>query len=79
MKLTFVFCLEDVTEGKNCETEREILGCGNLYLVFEYIEHDLAGLIDVKYKFPPKSIKSIAKQLFDALYFLHDKKIIHRV
>lgn len=52
--------------------------CGNLYFVFEYIEHDLSGLIDSKYSFQPREIKCIMKQLFEALEYLHEKRIIHR-
>lgn len=52
--------------------------CGNLYLVFEYIEHDLGGLIDAKYKFSPISVKCVMKQLFEVLDYLSEKKILHR-
>jgi cyclin-dependent kinase 12/13 len=57
---------------------RELQRCGNLYLVFEYIEHDLGGLIDAKYKFPPRAVKCIMKQLLEVLDFLNEKKIMHR-
>jgi cyclin-dependent kinase 12/13 len=52
--------------------------CGNLYLVFEYIEHDLAGLIEAKYKFSQRSIKCIMKQLYEVLDYLSSTKIVHR-
>ena len=52
--------------------------CGNLYLVFEYIEHDLGGLIDSKYKFSVPEVKCIMKQLFEVLDYLNEKKVIHR-
>lgn len=51
---------------------------GNLYLVFEYIEHDLGGLVDAKYKFNVKEIKCIMKQLFEVLDYLSERKVIHR-
>ena len=76
---TFTTTKDVVVEKKAGEAENDPLGCGSLYLVFDYVEHDLAGLIDVKYEFPAKAIKYIAKQLFEALLFLHDKRIIHRV
>ena len=68
-----------IVETKAGEAETDPLGCGSLYLVFDYVEHDLAGLIDIKYRFPAKAIKYIAKQLFEALLFLHERRIIHRV
>ena len=52
--------------------------CGNLYFVFEYIDHDLSGLIDTKYKFSELEVKVIIKQLFEALNYLHDKNVVHR-
>jgi cyclin-dependent kinase 12/13 len=60
------------------DTNRVIQLCGNMYLVFEYVDHDLGGLVDSKYKFSQKSIKCIIKQLFEALDYLSEKKVIHR-
>ncbi len=52
---------------------------GNLFMVFEYIDHDLGGLIDSKLiKFSTKQVKCIAKQLFDVLAYLDARKIVHR-
>lgn len=52
--------------------------CGSLYLVFEFVEHDLGGLIDAKYKFSTKAVKTIVKQLFEVLSYLCEKKVLHR-
>ena len=60
------------------DSNRVVQLCGNMYLVFEYIDHDLGGLVDSKYKFSQKSIKCIIKQLFEALDYLSEKKVIHR-
>lgn len=64
------------TNQESCQLQ--LRRCGNLYLVFEYIEHDLGGLVDSKYKFPLVAIKSITKQLFDVLDYLSQKKVLHR-
>eukprot|EP01031_Cornospumella_fuschlensis_P028831 gene28831-34799_t len=52
--------------------------CGNLYFVFEFIEHDLSGLLDAKHVFPERTIKCIMKQLLEVLDYLSEKKVIHR-
>ena len=65
-------------EKEQVHSSRVLQRCASLYLVFEYIEHDLGGLIDAKYKFNPRVIKCIMKQLFEVLDFLETKKILHR-
>ncbi|CAG0881667.1 unnamed protein product [Cyprideis torosa] len=50
-----------------------------LYLVFEFCEHDLAGLLsNVKVKFSLAEIKTVIKQLLEGLYYIHKNKILHR-
>ena len=51
---------------------------GNLFLVLEYVEHDLTGLLDVAYQFEEVQIKSVFKQLLEALAFMHEHKYVHR-
>jgi len=55
-------------------------GRGSIYLVFEYIDHDLTGLSDSHgtVRFTEAHIKSFLKQLLEALLFCHSKKILHR-
>lgn len=49
------------------------------YLVFEFCEHDLAGLIsNVQVKFSLADIKKVMQQLLEGLYFIHSNKILHR-
>lgn len=52
--------------------------CGSLFLVFEYVENDLGGLLDAKVELPLPVIKCLMKQLFEALEHLHERKIVHR-
>ena len=48
-------------------------------MVFEYVEHDLAGLLHHStLSFTPSNIKSIMHQLLASLNYLHSKHIIHR-
>ncbi|KAJ1422355.1 kinase-like domain-containing protein [Ochromonadaceae sp. CCMP2298] len=67
----------DATESSD-HTRNALREWGNLYLVFEYVEHDLGGLIDAKYSFSTREVKCIARQLLDVLDYLSEKKILHR-
>ncbi|XP_019876610.1 cyclin-dependent kinase 9 [Aethina tumida] len=49
------------------------------YLVFEFCEHDLAGLLsNVNVKFSLGEIKKVVQQLLNGLYYIHSNKILHR-
>lgn len=49
------------------------------YLVFDFCEHDLAGLIsNVNVRFSLADIKKVMKQLLEGLFFIHSNKILHR-
>jgi CTD kinase subunit alpha len=50
-----------------------------LYMVFEYIDHDLTGILnhpDIQWE--PRHIKCIARQLFEGVEHLHKRNIMHR-
>jgi serine/threonine protein kinase len=49
-----------------------------VYLVFEYMEHDLAGLLDRKYTFSLEQVKYIFFSLLQGLQYLHSQNILHR-
>lgn len=52
---------------------------GSIYLVFDFCEHDLAGLlIHEEVRFTLGQIKSIMQQLLNALYYIHYNNILHR-
>ncbi|KAG8392008.1 hypothetical protein BUALT_Bualt01G0246900 [Buddleja alternifolia] len=52
---------------------------GSLYLVFEYMEHDLAGLLaSPKVKFTESQIKCYAQQMFLGLEHCHNRGVLHR-
>lgn len=72
------YVLAEQEKADNLVSSLLLQRCGSLYLVFQYLEHDLGGLVDAKYKFKPKEIKCIMKQLFTVLDFLQEKKILHR-
>lgn len=50
-----------------------------MYLAFEYVEHDLAGLIDnMKKPFTEAEVKCLMMQLLRAVHYLHRNYYIHR-
>ena len=52
---------------------------GSIYLVFEFCEHDLAGLLsNGNVKFSLGEIKGVIKQLLNGLYYIHSNKVLHR-
>lgn len=47
------------------------------YLVFEFCEHDLAGLLsNANVKFSLGEIKKVMQQLLNGLYYIHKNKVI---
>ena len=51
----------------------------SIYLVFEYMDHDLLGLLDSGLvKFNEREIKICIRQLFEGLNYCHSKNFLHR-
>ena len=51
---------------------------GSIYLVLDFCEHDLAGLLECKeVHFSLGEIKNIMQQLFNALSYIHGNNILH--
>jgi len=49
------------------------------YLVFDFCEHDLAGLLsNINVKFSLGEIKKVMQQMCEGLFYIHNNKIIHR-
>lgn len=54
-------------------------GRGFIFLIFEYMDHDLKGLLDSHWdEFTVPQIKSYTQQLIKGLLFCHQNDILHR-
>jgi len=52
---------------------------GSVFLVLEYVDHDLAGLLDRPgLSFAPQQVKCLAQQLLSALAYCHERGVLHR-
>ena len=56
-----------------------IHGDKKLYLVFEFMDHDLKKFLDInKGPLPPMLVKSYLYQILSAIKYCHSKRILHR-
>lgn len=75
VKLKDVVCSIDVVNENIKECNANL----DFFLVFEYLENDLAGLLESgEVKFTIDQIVDFMKQLLQGLEFCHDRRILHR-
>lgn len=56
-----------------------ILELGSVYMVFEYMDHDLTGILSqTQFSFTDAQLKSLCHQMLAGLAYLHHKGVIHR-
>jgi cyclin-dependent kinase 12/13 len=69
-----------VTEtNKNTQVGGKLKRKSSIYLVFEYLEHDLAGLMDTPtVHFTEAQVKCLLFQLVEGLKHCHENRVIHR-
>ncbi|KAF8309339.1 Pkinase-domain-containing protein [Clavulina sp. PMI_390] len=52
---------------------------GSVYMVFEYMDHDLTGILSQQqFQFTPAHLKSLCHQMLAGVAYLHHKGVIHR-
>lgn len=61
------------------ELKEIVTSKGNVFMVFEYLEFDLTGIIETpEIKLTQDHVKSWSKQLLSGVHYMHVNKIIHR-
>lgn len=68
-----VLSLLEVLVTQSLITQRNII-----YLVFDYLEHDLHGLLDSHMELTVPQIKCIMRQILEGVKYLHEHNIMHR-
>jgi len=70
VKLKEVVCSKETSHNR---------GKGSVYIVFEFMDHDLMGLMDTtSMNFKEDQIKCFTKQLLNGLNYCHKRGIMHR-
>ncbi|OQR91058.1 cyclin-dependent kinase [Achlya hypogyna] len=70
---------DDDSAYSNHKTETNIpFASGSIFLVLEYVPHDLTGLLQSGHVFPDIAVKYIMKQLLEALHYMHQRDVVHR-
>jgi len=68
--------LKEVVSSKESSHNR---GKGSVYIVFEFMDHDLMGLMDTaNMNFNLEQVKCFTKQLLAGLHYCHKRGIMHR-
>lgn len=74
INMTEIITDKDEPDNKTEKTEKS-----SFYLVFEYMNHDLKGLLDSEMMdFSEQVNASIMKQLLEGLNYCHNKNFLHR-
>ena len=55
------------------------MNAGSVYMVFQYMDHDLTGVLSqTQFMFNDAQLKSLCQQMLAGLSYLHHKGVIHR-
>ncbi|RHY45972.1 hypothetical protein DYB30_008431 [Aphanomyces astaci] len=64
--------------GSTSQDTRSDYANGSIFLVLEFVAHDLTGLLQSNHSFSDLAIKYIMRQLLEGLQYMHDRDVLHR-
>jgi len=71
-----VVCLREIVTSAASDANK---GKGSIYMVFEFMDHDLTGLLDsAMARFTVPQIKCYLAQLLEGLRYCHENRVLHR-
>lgn len=72
--------LKEIVTGANQNTvSTSLRNKHEIYMVFEYVDNDLTGLMDIpSLKFTEGQVKTYMQQLLNGLMYCHKREVLHR-
>lgn len=71
--------LKEIVTGQNAASSNAMRNRHEIYMVFEYVDNDLTGLLDTpSVVFTEAHVKAYAKQLLLGLWYCHERQVLHR-
>ncbi|CAB4474728.1 unnamed protein product [Rhizophagus irregularis] len=71
--------LQQCKHGNIVQLKEIMVFQGYVYMVFEYMAHDLTGVLaNPKVEYKPRHVKCLMKQILEGLAHLHENGILHR-
>ncbi|ETW00949.1 CMGC/CDK/CRK7 protein kinase [Aphanomyces invadans] len=69
---------DDDSNGPSSQDTRSDYANGSIFLVLEFVAHDLTGLLQSNHTFSELATKYIMRQLLEGLKYMHDRDVLHR-
>lgn len=71
--------LKEIVTGQNAKKSNVMRNRHEIYMVFEYADNDLGGLLDTpSVVFTEAHVKAYVKQLLQGLWYCHEREVLHR-